>query len=205
MYIEYPLAEGKLLLQEGDVLLYRGKGIISRFIQKLSKGKYSHVAIASKDIFGEWEAVQFREFKGGISIRLENDIKHNKSVIDVYRPVPKFTTIYFNPETKKIEQKTLIFDGSKVTRCMRNMTGLPYGYNRIYFLWKYYTRIWKDWTDISTDDSVKDAVYPVCSTASTHCFNKNGYDLLKNRSDEYMAPSDVALSPRLNYLFTLTV
>ena len=205
MIIEYPLSEGKLLLQEGDVLLYRGTGLISRFIQKISKGKYSHVAVASKDAQGEWESVQLREFKGGIAINLENDIKKNKSVIDVFRPIPKFTIIKFNPETKKVETVYKKFDGNPVTRCMRDLTGFAYGYNRIYFLWRYYTRFWYDWSTITTDDTAKEIVFPVCSTAVAHCFTKNGYDLLKNRSDEYMSPSDLALSARLNYLFTLTV
>lgn len=204
--IEYPFSEGQDLLQNGDVLLYRGTGIISRVIQKISKGQYSHVSIAYKNGGNIWQAVQFREFKGGISISLENDIRYNKSVIDVYRPIPQFINMDFNPETKKIETVETTFNGSDVARCMLSMTGRQYSYGRIYFLWRYYTRFWKDWSKITTDDTpTEELLYPVCSTAVAHCFNINGYDLIKNRSDEYVAPSDLALSTRLNYLFTLTV
>ena len=203
--VNYPLLEGQLLLQEGDVLLYRGTGFISKCIQKLTKGQYSHVAIASQTLGGTWESVQFREFKGGLSISLENDIVYNKSVIDVYRPVPFFSSMVFNEELKKVEQSRIKFEGEKVTACMRSMTGLAYSYGRIYFLWRYYTRFWYDWAPTVTDDRPLDElIFPVCSTAIAHCFNKNGYDLMKNKSDEYMVPQNIAESARLNYLFTLT-
>lgn len=204
--IEYPLSKGKTLLEEGDVLLYRGTGIIAKGIQKVTKGRHSHVAIASQTVSRTWEAVQFREFKGALAISLKNDIVYNKSVIDVYRPIPFFTSIRFDPEVEKIELSKLKFDGRKVTDCMRSMTGRPYSYSRIYFLWRYYTRFWKDWTkEVTNDLPLDELIYPVCSTAVAHCFNKNGYDLIKNRSDEYMAPANIAESTRLNYLFSLYV
>lgn len=191
------------LLREGDVLLYRGTGIISRSIQKLSRGRYSHASVASKNR-GLWEAVQFREFKGGIAVNLKNDVSQSNSVIDVYRPVPYFSRLILDEETGKTDLERVKFDGHAVTDCMRQLTGLPYGYNRIVFLARYYLRFWRDWTELSTDDTVADdIVYPVCSTVLSHCFSKKNFDLLKNRSDDFMSPSDFALSPRLNQLFSI--
>lgn len=201
--VEIPYSEGKNLLNEGDVLLYRGNTFISRCIQRVTRGPYSHVSIASKSSDGIWEAVQFREFKGGLSISLENDLKFNKSVIDVFRPVPFFTTVLFDSTNNTTGLSRVKFDGKQVTHCMRSMTGRPYSYGRIYFLWRYYTRFWYNWQEVYDDRPLDDLIYPVCSTAVAHCFNINNYDLMKNRSDEYMSPSNLAESPRLNYLFTL--
>jgi hypothetical protein len=54
-----------------------------------------------------------------------------------------------------------------------------------------------------TSDEIKDIVYPVCSTAVAYSFNKNSFDLIKNRNDSWTKPGDIAESTLLHYLFTM--
>src|SRR5690554_820099 len=87
IFIKYN--KGRNILKEGDVLLFRGRGLASFFIKGGASGHYSHVAIASSNIYNGrifWECVEFREWKGGRTIGLERYVKDNPGIIDVYRP-----------------------------------------------------------------------------------------------------------------------
>lgn len=213
-----PFQEAISLLKEGDVLLFRGRGFISKIIGAASETPYSHVAIASflNGVDSIWMCVEFREGSpiaglfnknaagGGRLISLENVVKEYPSQIDVYRPIREFDKIVFNPTTHSTVSIRNQFNGKKVTNVMKKLTGLPYGWRRIWWMIKRKLILfrWFSKQDLIIDD-VKDIVYPVCSTAVAYAFNINGYDLIKNRSDEATEPGDIAKSARLNYLFTL--
>lgn len=208
VYREY--LEAKPLLEDGDILLFRGTGFISNLIKIAGAGQYSHVAIASK-VNDHWEAVEFREWYGGRSINLKNYIESSeksKTKIDVYRSDPFYTTVIFNEKTNDFDYLKKKFVPKDVTTCMREYTGLPYSYRRIWLILKIKLFKWKILTnsDILTKNlPTKEIIFPVCSTILSHCFSKNGYPLLNNKSDEYIEPSHISLSSRLNYLFTLTI
>lgn len=202
-------AEGKHLIKEGDILLYRGTGIISRFIKSFTNGKYSHCAIASWHN-GDYnppllECIEFREMFGGRTTSLEVQVNTYPDIIDVYRPNPYFYSLHLDSSHKvnEIEHK---YNGKLVTDCMRRMTGLPYGYKRVWYIAKLKLagiRMFYNYDDLFHDD-VGEVIYPVCSTILAHCFNKFGFDVVKNKSDEYTEPSDFSRSTQLNYLFTLS-
>lgn len=204
-----PYAEAKLLLNEGDILLFRGQGLISTLIGLATDTPYSHVGIASW-INGEdslWMCVEFREGKGGRSINLENEVKRLPEQIDVYRPAEMFDSYVFDKETKRVKKLQRVFDGKKVTRIMQKATGLPYSFKRVWWMTKrklIIFRLFKKYFEKDLiDDKMKEMVFPVCSTVVAHAFNANGYDLINNRSDEASEPGDIAKSTRTNYLFTL--
>lgn len=206
LYVPYHLAQSLLL--EGDVLLFAGSGIVSALIKISGVGEYSHVAVASKHN-GDWEAVEYREWYGGRIINLLNYIKECKNEntrIDVYRPSPKISYIYFDSYLKQTIFKEYQFDGKKITDCMRKLTGLPYSYKRLWLILKMKLFKWKILTNIdqiTKEIPSEEPLYPVCSTVVAHCFSKNGWPILKRRSDEYIEPSHFSISPRLNYIFTL--
>lgn len=209
-YIKIPFEQAKDLLKEGDILLFRGSGIISNLIKIAGAGAYSHVAIASC-VNDEWEVIEFREWLGGRSVNLYNyliDSIKSKSYIDVYRSTDEYTSLFFNYIDKKLIRKKVKFDGKKVTQCMRNLTGLPYSYKRIFLILKiklFKLNLLRNIEKITSNIPTDEIVYPVCSTVISHCFSRNKFGLLKNRSDEYMEPSDISRSPYLNYLFTLDI
>lgn len=190
-------------------MLFRGNGIISSLIKIAGEGNYSHVAIASNIKNGDWEAIEFREWFGGRAINLENyiiDSINNKTFIDVYRSINFYGKLDFDPEKKEILSNRWEFDGKKITKCMRKLTGLPYSYKRIWIILKiklFKIHLLRNLETITNDLPTNEIIYPVCSTVVAHCFAINNCLLLKNKSDQWMEPSDISKSPRLNYLFTL--
>lgn len=207
IYLSYKDAAS--LIQEGDILLFRGTGFISNLIKMAGEGEYSHVAIASRHN-GHWEAVEFREWYGGRTISLENYIAECakcKTEIDVYRPNDTFTSIRFDGVTREFITHKLKFNGKEITNCMRHLTGFPYSYKRIWLILKiklFKWRILMDSEKITNEIPTKEIVYPVCSTVLAHCLAINNYLVLRRKSDQYIEPSDFSISPRLNYAFTLT-
>lgn len=208
-HISYPYSIAKPLIEEGDVLLFKGTSIASYFLSKAQKSPYTHVGIASwaygdKSI-GMLECVEFREWKGGRSINLENAVNDHPGCIDVYRPVTYSSEWIFDSAKQEafLIRKEVNLRG--VTNSMRLLTGLPYGGKRIWWLAKHHLVGFRLGIDVEKlrCDAVGDIVYPVCSTAIAYAFNSNGYDLISNRADEWTEPGDIALSPRLSYLFTL--
>lgn len=200
----------KPLINEADILLFRGRGLISRLIASQSDTNYSHVALASwsngdaNTEDGMLECVEFREGFGGRTVNLEIEAKNNSGIIDVYRPIPRFSNLIYNEKTSEVSYVVKEFNGKAVSRVMRKMTGLPYGWKRIWWIIKnklvFFRLLSKDRL---MNDKLDAIVYPVCSTAVAHAFNINGYDLLNNKSDCWTEPGHISLSPRIQYLFTI--
>ena len=79
-----PYHEAKQSIKEADVLLYRGKGLVSWLIKRYGGGMHSHAAMAHWD--GEHlECLEFREFKGGRSVSLKSQVATHPDNIDVFR------------------------------------------------------------------------------------------------------------------------
>lgn len=211
--IKIPYICARQYIKEGDVLLFRSTSLLGSIIAATGNGKYSHVGLASWvfDRFGNklhLECVEFREFKGGRAINLSTYINDGNTIIDVYRPAAYMYSCNWDNKTNHLIENNSKFEGRKITTCLRNMTGLPYGWARIWYLAKFYLPfiryIFRFLSKEHLDDDLKDVIYPICSTAVAYCFSKEFVDLTHHRSDHRMEPSDIARSPILNYLFTLT-
>ena len=190
------------MIREGDVLLYKSKSTIGWIIGKATESQYSHVAVASKHN-GYFECVEFREGKGGRSVNLKNEVDLHSNNIDVYRPIPY---IYkYNFKNNKIRLKVKKLNQKHVTNCMRSLTGLPYGWKRIWWIAKHKLagfRLFFKMKDL-TNDGNGSIVYPICSSACAWAFSQSGFDLVANKGDNWTTPGDIARSPLLSYLFTL--
>jgi hypothetical protein len=206
LYLPYK-AEACHLIKEGDVVLFRGKGLVSKVIQRLTQGRYSHVGLASwhhneRDIL---ELVEFREWKGGRTTNFERQIEKYDKQIDIYRPISPKKVVTFDQHTLKFLEDDVPYKPHDVTFEMRQMTGLPYGFARIWWMARFHMfglRFIINDPSIYIDKPTEDIIYPVCSTAVATCFSRHGYDLIHNMSDERTSPSDIARSPLLTYLFT---
>lgn len=211
MYNIIPYKDIRNKINEGDVLLFRGSGKISKIVSAPSETTYSHVGVASwvnsysNTDKGILECVEFREGKGGRSINLSQAVKSNLNRIDIYRPCSRFEKITFNNNIQDTKSEWIKFDGKLVTKTMRKMTGLPYGWRRILWMAKHKLFILRLFVNKEAlmHDGLEEVIYPVCSTALAHSFNVARFDLLRNRSDESTEPGDIAKSTLLNYLFTL--
>jgi hypothetical protein len=213
----------KHLIREGDVLLFKGKGWFSGAVRAWGQSTYTHVGVASwaykpNDPDGILEVVEFREgsilagilgLSGsgeGRAVSLLRQVNKYKDSIDVYRPVSVFSQSSYDPVQKTVLSFEIPFDGIKVTSTIRYLTGLPYGWKRVWWIIKskFAFGLFTDYSKNMADDAV-DIIYPVCSSVVAYAFNSNGYDLIMNRSDEWTTPGDIAGSPRLSYLFTLSI
>jgi hypothetical protein len=209
IYVPYK-EQARGLIQEGDVFLFRGKGIVSKGIQKVTQGRYSHVGLASwhHNKNNVLELVEFREWKGGRTTAFAQQLKKSDGQIDVYRVLSPRKVVSFNPKTLEFSEKWVEFKPHDVTYEMRQMTGLPYGMARIWWMAKFYMlglRFLLHDPSVFDDTTTDVPVLPVCSTAVATCFSRHNFDLIKNRSDERTTPVDIARSPLLTYMFTPTV
>ena len=198
--------EGRSLIKDGDVLLFRGKGWISRIIGGITGSPYTHVGLANWVNNVHLECIHIREFKGGVASNLSILAKNFDCQIDVYRAIPHFTEMTFNMETKEVIITRKDFDGSKVADTFRGLLGQPYNYRYIWNIFKYNMmglRIFYNKNKTMENGEETLVPYHICSSGVAHAFSKNGYDLVYNRGDAYNNPGDLARSPRLNYLFTL--
>lgn len=203
-----PFSQAKSLLQEGDVLLFRGKSWISKVIQTVGTGEYSHCGVCSNwssGIYSEWEVAEFKEGCGCRTVNLERYVGQNDGIIDVYRAESNFVEMHYDGE--KINEIIHNFDGRCISNTMRCMTSLPYSYAKIWFLAQEKLPFLRFFYNIESrcNDELQAPVYPVCSSSLAYCYSKCGFKLVKNRSDEYVEPSDISRSPLLSYLFTLTI
>src|SRR5690606_7858658 len=134
MEIIFNFEQGKRYIQDGDILLFRSQGLIGWFISKYGNGIHSHVGMACW--FGDQlECVEFREFKGGRIVSMNSQ---TSSIIDVFRPVPTYNKIegVLKDGQLEISIKQMNYNGKLAVNYMRNLTGLPYGWKRIWILAK---------------------------------------------------------------------
>jgi hypothetical protein len=206
-YLHY--IDAKPLINNADILLYTGNSIDGGIIRLFEDGLYAHVGMAAwigdkTDKNSILEIIQFIGSVGGYATSFDSEVLKNNECIDIYRASPANSLLYFNENSRKIEQTTIYLDAKSIVSEMRKMEGLPYGYNRVWWLIKHKLFWMFMKPDSVSDDNDMSNVYPICSTAIAHCYSKNGYDLVKNKADEWTEPVDIARSPLLNYLFTIT-
>lgn len=203
-----PYTKARSLIKEADILLYRGDSWYSWFIKRASRGLYSHIALASwhNGDNGLLETVEFHGYRGGgVVTQMSRLFPKFSGQIDLYRPVDKYQTSIYNKDTHEIKGKEIRLCPKSVTRTMRSLTGMPYGWKRIWWFIKSYaigSRFFYNLEDL-TSDEIRDIIYPVCSTAVAYSFAVNGFDLIHEKSDEWTQPSDIAQSPLTSYLFTI--
>ena len=194
-------AQAKELIQEGDILLFRGSGIIGALIKRYTGGVHSHVALAHKD--GDiLECVEFREFIGGRSVALKSQVDNAPLSIDVFRPVKSISYEEMDADgnVTLIEKKYTKETASAMTEDIIRWTGQPYGWKNIWMMLLRFipgARLFQQ----NTDDEVAKA--KVCSTAVTVALRRNYMDPVPYLADDRVSPADLARSPLLQYLFTI--
>lgn len=200
MLIKYEEAEE--ILQEGDILLFRGKGVISFLIQRYTGGLHSHVALASK-CNDTWMCVEFREFKGGRSVALKSQVDNNPTSIDVFRPVNSISFQKMNDDKTitNIDKKYTDEMAHAMTQDIISWTGQEYGWKNIFKMFARFVPGARLFQQNINDDDVAKA--KVCSTAVTVALRKEYMDPVPYLADERVSPADLARSPLLQYLFTI--
>ena len=188
-----PYSEATPLIQEADILLFRGKGFISWLIQRYGTGVHSHVGIAHWDN-GNLQCVEFREFRGGRSVSLKTQVDNSPFGIDVFRAAKRVD----------YENDSYILDEavkSKIATTMLKLTGLPYGWRNIWKLVKHYLPFCRLARQNIKDNNATKIF--VCSTAVAYAYRTSYIDPVPYLADSAVAPSDLARSSLFEYQFTL--
>ncbi len=216
-FVYVPFSRAKKLIRESDVLLFRGRGLISWWIKKAGEGRHTHVGLASWH-HDRLELVEFKEgnplgillggagIGEGHTISLKGQVEKHDGRIDVFRASSTFNKTVFDEKSQTVHTETRVFEPNKVTDALRNMIGKPYGWKTIWGFAKYNLfglRLIYNTSRKMLDDNWVDQNLPVCSTSVAQVFRSYYTDLVPNKSDTATEPSDLARSSVLNYLFTL--
>tara|TARA_Y100000310_G_C20478768_1_gene713685 strand:- start:4 stop:639 length:636 start_codon:yes stop_codon:yes gene_type:complete len=204
-----PYHEAEQYIKEGDVLLFRGRGLSSWLIKRYASGVHSHAGMAHWDN-DNLECVEFREFKGGRAVSLKSQVETHPDNIDIFRPASQIHSMSLsewpeNMEAYNREEQIDIFNedtAKEVTDVMIQLTGLPYGWKNIWKLARHYipfARLAKQ--NIKDDDPMN--VF-VCSTAVAYAFRKAYVDPVPYLADSAVMPADLARSALFKYQFTIS-
>lgn len=109
------LADATEEIQDGDLLLFRGKGFIARVIQFFTNSIYSHAGMVTW-VNGRPFCAEIREGVGGRLVTLESQVRRCPNCIDVYR---------FNPDGLMQDENV---KRSQAARYMERLAGCHYGY-----------------------------------------------------------------------------
>src|SRR5204863_2371209 len=107
-----PLAQASSQIRDGDLLLFRRRGLISI----AGRGDHSHAAKAAwwdDDLF----CLEVREWHGGRAVTLASQVARFSGRIDLFRT---------NPEDRWPQ-----YDRVRATQYMRRLAGCDYGYSAV--------------------------------------------------------------------------
>jgi len=188
----FPYAQARERIQDGDVLLFRGQGLIAWGVSVITKSPYNHAAEAAW-----WSrilmCVETRGLRNARAVVLSSQVKKYRCRIDVYRYVP-------------VAAQGLLRGSPIPARAaawaIRN-TATPYG-------WWAIVRalvqrlpgsrlIWR----ASTDDARRGPIH--CSANVAASYRHSGDDLCPGLSDTDTTPTDLAASRKLKYICTIGV
>ena len=191
--LDHALAEG--LLREGDLLLFRGHGLLAAMIQIAGRSAYSHAGMAA-----DWSGVPMalEATAGGVAaVSVAERVRQYGARIDVFRANP--------------ENRWPTFDRAGAVRWMLRMTGRRYGYRtllRVALLHLPFARLVIRPALDDRNGGAKpqpETVEPICSEAVAMAYRLGGgVDPVLLLADRYTEPADLARSPFFEYTCTLT-
>lgn len=100
-------------IRDGDLLLFRGRGLVARLIRTAGRSEYTHAARAvwwGRDLF----CCEVRELRGGRAVTLESQVRKFAGLIDVFEA---------NPSGRWRE-----YDRRGAVQYMRRLAGCDCGY-----------------------------------------------------------------------------
>jgi hypothetical protein len=183
-------------IEDGSLLLFRGRGLFSRAIETAGRSPYSHAAMAgwvrrTQDNRGILMCVEVREKIGARAVNLSNQVLLFPGRIDVYRPTPGFRASC---------------DVAGVVTEMFRLTGQAYDYASV--LWSAFAYLlifrWFMAPDFGRPTRAAGALD--CSGTIAWAFDKVANVLLcPNTRHEHVTPGDLGRCPYFDYVFTLGV
>lgn len=173
----------------GDLLLFRGHGLISRLIGSAGRSEYTHAARAiwwGDTLF----CCEVRELKGGRAVTLESQVRKFPGCIDVFA---------VNPENRWPE-----YDRQGANRFMQQLAGCDYGYAGLVEAALLHLPFVRLMVRPETEDAHAATRPPFCSQACAMADRVGGgVDPVPHLADRITEPADLARSSFYRYRFTL--
>jgi hypothetical protein len=180
-----PYAEVREQTQDGDLLLFRRRGLISM----AGRGQHSHAAKAAwwdGDLF----CLEVIQLAGGRAVTLSSQVRRYPGRYDVYQA---------NPDNRWPQ-----YDRLGATRFMRRLCGCSYGYGGLLAAALLHLPLLRCLLKANVDDDAVDFRPPFCSQACVMADRLGGgVDPVKHLADRLTEPADLARSPFYQYQFTL--
>jgi len=183
------LSQHATTIRDGDLLLFRGRGLISRLIGIAGRSEYTHAARAIW-----WGDLLFccevRELRGGRAVTLESQVTRHAGRIDVFET---------NPGRRWRE-----YDRRGAVRYMRRLAGCDYGYFGVLRAAIRHLPLWRCLVRPDMNDQQITSQPPFCSQACVMADRIGGQvDPVPHLADQLTEPADLARSPFYRYRFTL--
>ena len=183
------LAERAGEIWDGDLLLFRGRGMVARMIRAAGRSDYTHAARAlwwGDTLF----CCEVRELQGGRAVTLASQVRKFPGQIDVFA---------VNPDNRWGE-----YNRQGAVRHMRLQAGCDYGYRGVLAAAVRHVPLWRMWVRPATDDGVTASRPPFCSEACARADRiGGGVDPVPLLADRITEPADLARSTFYRYRFTL--
>lgn len=179
------LADVKGELRDGDLLLFRRRGVIAI----AGRGVHSHAAKVAW--WGDEPfCVEVREWFGGRAVTLASQVARCPGRIDVFRA---------NPGNRWPE-----YDAAAATHFMRMLAGCDYGYAAVVEAALLHLPVVRMLVTADVEDRAVSRRPPFCSQASAMADRlAGGVDPAPWLADRLTEPADLARSPFYEYQFTL--
>ena len=170
---------------DGDLLLFRPRGLLVRLIAVAGRSEYVHAAMAAR-WHGRLMCVEMRS-GGGRAELLSNLVQRWPGVIDVYRA---------NANRRRFSRPAAV-------RAMIGITGKRYGWFNLFRAALLHLAVFRFFVTPDTDDAEQSSLPPFCSQAVATADRVGGVDPAPNLADRLTEPADLARSEFYRYQFTL--
>lgn len=185
------------LLKEGDILLFKAPSFprLGWWIAKYTTSEYSHIGLVHF-INNKAYCIEFKEFIGCRLIPLEDYVKQECDRIDVFRTA---NHVCFSNKVHNFDEKT----AKIITNNAKIFIGKKYNWGLIFYIAMHYIPIVRLFINVMSPEN-KEVKSFICSSFIAYLWRKHFVDLVVNLDDGYTKPGDIARSPLLEKLYTLS-
>jgi hypothetical protein len=162
-------------IKNGDVLMYKGRGLISSIIQWATRSPYSHAGIAAR--WNERLMVLEAKGRGVVASPFSRNVKEYRGDVEWFSCIRE------------------ISEEGRLNMVIFAQEELGKHYGRLKTIWLGLRTLFE--RDMEKRDRLKKESKLFCSEYVAQIYNSIGMDLKKQRSDRFMRPGDIAESPLL--------